>query len=364
MKKIGIDARLYFQTGVGVYLNNFLYYLQDLVPKDMTFYVYVMKKDASQVELHGNQFVKRIVNAKWHTFAEQSIFYQTLMNDNLDLMHFTYFSYPVLYRRPFIATIHDVTPLINKTGRASTLPWFAYELKHQAFRYVLGSQVKNANTIITPTHFVKDQIVKIYGKKYEEKIMPIYEGVSYRLMQATENTDLKQKFKKPFFLYIGNFYPHKNVEGLIEAFIKLDRNNVDLVLVGPDNYFADKLQADVAQTGIDNIHFYHTGLMSDLVYFYKNALALINPSFSEGFGLPLIEGAYFNTPIIASDLAVFHETLGESYLSFNPHKTADIIEKLSMFLNNPQEFHYPDIMKKFSFKEMTEKIIGVYSGIV
>ena len=364
MKKIGIDARLYFQTGVGVYLNNFLYYLQKLAPQDMKFYVYVMEQDASQVELQGEQFIKRIVNAKWHTFAEQSSFYNALMKDDLDLMHFTYFSYPVLYRRPFITTIHDVTPLTNKTGRASTLPWLAYEIKHQAFRYVLGSQVKNAATIITPTVFVKDQLVKIYGKKYEEKIIPIYEGVSYKLMQKKENTQLRHEFKKPFFLYIGNFYPHKNVESLIEAFIKLDRNNTDLVLVGPDNYFADKLLADVEQSGVDNIHFYHTGSMGDLVYFYKNALALVNPSFSEGFGLPLIEAAYFNTPVIASDLPVFHETLGESYLSFNPHRVDDIAEKLSMCLQNPRLPHYPDITKKFSFEEMTKKIIGVYSGIV
>jgi len=364
MKKIGIDARLYFQTGVGVYLNNFLYYLQSLAPQDMTFYVYVMKKDASQVDLRGKQFVKREVDAKWHTFAEQSSFYSALMKDDLDLMHFTYFSYPVFYRRPFIATIHDVTPLIHKTGRASTLPWLAYEIKHQAFRFVLGSQVKNATTIITPTNFVKDQLVKIYGKKYEEKIMPIYEGISHRLMQATENSALRHKFRKPFLLYIGNFYPHKNVESLIEAFIKLDRNNIDLVLVGPDNYFADKLVSDVAQTGIDNIHFHHTGRMGDLVFFYKNALALVNPSFSEGFGLPLVEAAYFNTPIIASDLPVFHEILGDDYLTFDPYKVDDISEKLTLFLKNPQAFHYPDIMKKFSFKTMTEKIIGVYSGIV
>ena len=364
MKKIGIDARLYFQTGVGVYLNNFLYYLQRLAPQDMTFYVYVMEKDASQIELRGKQFVKREVSAKWHTFAEQSSFYNALIKDDLDLMHFTYFSYPVLYRRPFIATIHDVTPLTNKTGQASTLPWLAYEIKHQAFRFVLGSQVKNATAIITPTTFVKDQIVKIYGKKYEEKIIPIYEGVSYRLMQTTENTELRHKFKKPFYLYIGNFYPHKNVESLIEAFIKLDRNNIDLILVGPDNYFADKLQADVEQTGIDNIHFHHTGRIGDLVFFYKNALALVNPSFSEGFGLPLIEAVYFNTPIIASDLPVFHEILGDDYLSFDPYKVDDIAEKLSLFLKNPERFHYPDITKKYSFEEMTKKIIGVYSGIV
>ncbi|OGK35874.1 hypothetical protein A3F59_03135 [Candidatus Roizmanbacteria bacterium RIFCSPHIGHO2_12_FULL_38_13] len=363
MKKIGIDARLYFQTGVGVYLNNFLYYLQKLAPDEMLFYVYVMEQDASQVEISNKLFTKRIVTSKWHTFSEQTVFYNSLMNDHLDLMHFTYFSYPVLYRRPFVATIHDITPLVHKTGRASTMPWLAYELKHAAFRYVLGSQVKNAMTIITPTQWVKDQIITIFGKKYEKKLLPIYEGVSYRLMQSSENLELRHKFKKPFFLYVGNFYPHKNVDKLIEAFIKLDQNNIDLILVGPDNYFADKMQSDVEQSGIESIHFYHTGNMKDLVFFYKKAMALVNPSLSEGFGLPLVEAAYFDTPIIASDLPVFHELLGDSYLTFDPKNVDDITEKLMTFLKNPQAFHYPDITKMFSFEDMTKKIIGVYSKI-
>src|SRR3989338_4221188 len=129
MKRIGIDARLYFQTGVGVYLRNFIHYLQNFTPKDVEFYIYVLERDASQIDFKNSLFIKREVQTLWHTLDEQTLFYSVLQKDKLDLMHFTYFSYPVLYNRPFIATVHDITPLNHKTGRASTLSPWLYELK-------------------------------------------------------------------------------------------------------------------------------------------------------------------------------------------------------------------------------------------
>src|SRR5690606_5366249 len=106
-----------------------------------------LEKDSVQIQFENKQFVKREVHSRWHSLSEQLAFYQVLMRDNLDLMHFTYFSYPVLYRRPFVATIHDVTPLIFKTGKASTLPGFLYEIKHSVFQYVMSQQLKNSRAV-------------------------------------------------------------------------------------------------------------------------------------------------------------------------------------------------------------------------
>ncbi len=367
MKRIGIDARLYFQTGVGVYLRNFLHFLQELSPQDMEFIVYVLERDADQIQFKSNKFIKKEVRAIWHSLSEQASFYSALQKDKLDLMHFTYFSYPVLYRRPFIATMHDITPLIHKTGKASTLSPWLYELKHKAFQYVLGQQVKHAKRIITPTDSVKKQLFEIYGEKYMDKITPIYEGVNYELIEAKENTSLKKQFSKPFFLYVGNFYPHKNVDSLVDAFKTL-KGNIELILVGPSNYFSEKLKEDIGRQGIKNIRFYHTGLVEDLVFFYKNALALVNPSLSEGFGLPLIEAAYFNLPIIASDLEVFKELFGEEYIYFNPKDINSIAAKLKKFVEYSKSKHpkvnYSNILKKFSFKKMTAEIVSVYKELL
>ncbi len=359
MKRIGIDARLYFQTGVGVYLRNFLHYLLKSPPAEYEFYIYVLRKDSPKISFNSTQFIKREVNSHWHSFSEQTNFLSILHKDKLDLMHFTYFSYPILYSKKFIATIHDITPLVHKTGRASTLNPIFYELKYQAFKFVLQQQIQHSSLVITPTETVKKQIIEEYGKKYAQKLVPIYEGINYEMEQAKTSESLKTHFKKPFFLYVGNFYPHKNVDTLIKAFKNIP-NTVELVLVGPDSFFSSRVANEMKEQGITNVRFYHTGSTEDLVFFYKNAIALINPSISEGFGLPLVEAAYFNLPIIASDLDVFHELLGDTFTAFNPASSQELATILHNVVEKKQQLKKPKVHETISFKNMTEEILKIY----
>lgn len=352
-KLIGIDARLYFQTGVGVYIRNFLHYLQLYSPESYRFNVYVLEKDSDQIHFQNPNFIKREVASRWHTIAEQFVFNRILMNDNLDLMHFTYFSYPVLYSRPFIATIHDVTPLLFKTGKASTLPSVMYEFKHKVFGFILKQQVVRSQAIITPTQAVKNQLIDIYGTKYADKISVLYEGVNYEFFNAVENDDLKKQYKKPFFLYVGNFYPHKNVDLLVQAFHQLGRPDIELILAGPSNFFSGRLENYIATNNIPNVRMYHPSFPGDLLFLYKNARALINPSLSEGFGLPIVEAAYCGCPIIASNIDVFKEILGDHYTSFNPHSSESLTETLSQFLKSSGH-KKAQLDKKFSFQKMVQ----------
>ncbi len=373
MYKIGIDARLYGQTGVGVYLKNLLHYLEQISGQDFIFYIYLMKKDFAKIDFTNKTFKKRIADFRWHTFSEQLNFSKLLYQDSLDLMHFTYFSYPVIYKKKFISTIHDVTPLLFKTGKASTKNRVFFELKHRAFKFVIAQQVKNAQAIITPTKTVKKQLVDIYGKKYENKIHPIYEGIDYEL-QKLEAGSLKSErissniqhltSKVPFFIYVGNFYPHKNVERLVKAYAKI-KNDVKLILVGPDDYFSIRLLQLINILKQNNkITFYHNPSTSDLVYFYKNALALIHPSMSEGFGLPFIEAAYFKLPIIASNIEVFQELLNGRYISFNPLDERDIEQKINEFLEKRPKMTYEKISERFSFPKMTHDIYTMYQKVI
>lgn len=360
MKTIGIDARLYSQTGVGIYIRNLLYYLQKIPDNNLRFYIYLMKEDFSKVKFNDNRFVKSLADFKWHSFPEQTGFLKTINQDRLDLIHFTYFSYPIFYQRPFVATIHDVTPLLFKTGRASTKNPIVYYFKHLIFQYILRNQIHNAKAIITPTKSVKNQVVEIFGNKYQKKIFPIYEGVNHELIKTKENLELKKKFSKPFFIYIGNFYPHKNIESLIKAFTKI-KENVQLILIGPKDFFAERLYRFIDKSiHKERFVFSHEFNYQDLVFFYKNASALIHPSLSEGFGLPVIEAAYFNLPIIASNINVFKEILGGQYLAFDPNKIEDLRLKIEEFLKNKPSFDYQKIINKFSFEKMTEKTLEIY----
>ena len=392
MYKIGIDARLYSQTGIGVYLRNLLYYLEKITKREVLFYIYLLTDDYNKVKFTNKFFIKRLVHSRWHTVSEQVHFVKTIYQDNLDLMHFTYFSYPVLYKRKFIATIHDTTPLIFKTGKASTRNPLLYEIKFRAFQFIISQQLKNARLVITPSKTVKKQLLDIYGTGYKNKIKPIYEGVDYELKDVerrhsgkrpSENEgarpESRQRFwsrptirrtpqndsrlTKPFFIYVGNFYPHKNIENLLMAFAKV-KTDAKLMLIGPDDFFAKRLYRYIDITILDRVIFYHNPSREDLLFFYKNALALIHPSLSEGFGLPLVEAVYFNLPIIASNIEVFTELLNKKYISFDPLSIVDMTEKINFFLQKKQKPRYGNLLNKFSFENLTNKTFNLYQQII
>jgi glycosyltransferase involved in cell wall biosynthesis len=156
-------------------------------------------------------------------------------------MHFTYFSLPIFYSRKFITTIHDLTPLFYKTGLASTHHPLIYEIKYFFYKLVIKRQIKNALKIITPTAAVKQELMSLFDQVLNKKIVVTHEGVDYRLKQTVSNQSLRLRIgEHKYFLYVGNFYPHKNVAMLIRSFSDLPGQK--LVLAGPTNYFSQKIE--------------------------------------------------------------------------------------------------------------------------
>lgn len=361
MKKIGIDARLIGQTGVGRYITNLLRYLPE--DNNYIFYIYTLAVNLQKIPKKSN-FVLREADYRWHTFAEQTAFLKLLYQDNLDLMHFTYFSYPLFYKRKFMITLHDLIPYFYKTGKATSGNQFIYKIKHFFYKLLLKNAVKNARLIIAPSETIKSEIVKNFHPMSPDKIKVIYEGVAEELMNGSENMMLKKQFLFPFFVYIGNFYPHKNMENLVRAFAKI-ANDVKLILIGPADFFSGRLHQLINQLKQkERILFFKNPTDADLKFFYQHAQALIHPSLSEGFGLPLIEAAYFDCPIIASDIPIFNEILNGQFIKFNPHEVEDIKNKIEQQINQPKKFDYQNFLQKFSFKKMTEKTFEVYKKIL
>ena len=355
MKHIGIDVRLLFQTGVGTYIQNLIHNIPLYASKDVEFILYCLPQDANFIKNEVPQSRIHITTALWHSWREQTEFLSCINEDSLDLMHFTYFGHPVLYKRNYISTIHDVTPLLYKTGRASTKNPLLYAIKHNVFSYVLKNQVEQSRAIITPTKTVKEQLISLYGESIQNKIYPLYEGVSYRLLseQGGDST-----VKEPYLLYVGNFYPHKNVEFLIRSFAK-SNSCYSLVLAGPNDYFLKRILSSLSAEEKTHIIIKEKQSLSELATLYKHAQALIHPSISEGFGLPLVEAMHFGIPIIASHIPVFQELLGTSYYSFDPFEESSLVSAIQNF-EKDKEVKVNKLSNAFSFTEMTKKTMDLY----
>lgn len=147
--------------------------------------------------------------------------------------------------------------------------------------------------------------------------------------------------KDDYFLYVGNAYPHKNLETLIKA---ADLAGVKIVYVGKNDYFYKRLGIMPKQ-------------VSDaaLVDLYRHAKALVFPSLMEGFGLPAIEALRQGCPVIVSDIPIFHEILGVSAIYFNPNDPAELAKILSSDINKPVK-----LSKTYSWSKMARETLQVY----
>src|SRR3989344_4296296 len=104
---IGIDCRLIRQTGVGRYINNLIENLLEIDKKN-NYVVFVRKEDFDQVKFKIKNLKLKIIpiDISWHSFREQTQFPKILESQKLDLVHFPYFSVPILYKGPYVITIH------------------------------------------------------------------------------------------------------------------------------------------------------------------------------------------------------------------------------------------------------------------
>ena len=181
--RIGIDARLIAQTGVGRYIYELVHELvTQKLDASVELYLYVRPEDTHLIPHHPRVTI-RPCPYRWHTWGEQLGWYRQLMKDKLRLMHFTYFSYPLLYRRPYVITLHDLTPLTHATGMASTKHPFIYSLKHMAYEMLIRIAGRQSKAIITPTHTVAKD-VSHHLRTPLSKIHVTHEGMSASLITA------------------------------------------------------------------------------------------------------------------------------------------------------------------------------------
>src|SRR3989344_5788362 len=201
--KIGIDARLIRETGVGRYISNLIENLLE-IDKRNNYVLFVKNEDFDQVKLKIKNLKLKIVrvNIPWHSIKEQIQFTEILNKENLDLVHFPYFSVPISYNRPFIVTIHDLIIHHFPTGKASTHPSFIYMLKILGYKYVISKACKKAKKIIAVSKSTKEEIID-HLKIKSDKIVVTYEGVD----DGIQNSEFKIQNKShdtQYFLFVGN----------------------------------------------------------------------------------------------------------------------------------------------------------------
>jgi len=259
-----------------------------------------------------------------------------------------------------LTVVHDLIPLQDPTMSADWRYLFVKKLE--------ATMAMNG-TMIFVSETTRDQFFQYFEKRRAMPNYVIYPPIRSKLMKSalTARSSAKKSsidalqqaahfdvktggdidWTLPFFVTPTSDEPRKNIAVLIKAFeiLRLKANLIVIGEVNADIYINPPKQKGEPKKDVrvgivpllKNIHF--TGYISDTE---KNLLiaqsaGLIFPSFAEGFGIPIIEGAIFNKPVICSDIKVFREITADHAVYFDPHEPEELAKAVIDTIEFPDE---------------------------
>ncbi|MCR4314316.1 MAG: glycosyltransferase family 4 protein [Candidatus Uhrbacteria bacterium] len=379
--RIGIDARMLGPNvgggGLGRYVEELVHELGQLDHKNR--YVLFLKKKGQWVEpavapadnvgaMAGEEVEKRIADVHWYTIKEQLLMPRLIDREKLDLIHFPHWNVPLLLRTPFVVTIHDLILLEEpRSAKVTTRHPFIFFLKRIGYRIVLKSALKRARAIITVSQYTKSSILRHFPWVPSEKIHVVYEGLTN--LSHLSTFPPSHLSSSPYFLYVGNAYPHKNLESLLHAFSFFHKLHpeVHLILAGRDDIFYERLKKELEEIDVapETVAFVMNPSDTELANLYRGATLYLFPSRSEGFGLPPLEAMSFGIPVAAARRTSLPEILGDAALWFDPDSIEEMVDAMETALTDKAlrdqlvKKGFEQI-KRYSWTTMTREIIEIY----
>lgn len=342
--KIGIDARFFGPRvgggGLGRYVSELVTHLQKIDHQNQ--YVLLLKKENfHECKITNKNFSKQLIDIPWYSIEEQRKMPGIIARSKVDFMHYPHWNIPVFSKVPFIVTIHDLIMLeLPRSAHASTRHPLVYGFKHAGFRIVLENAIHRSRHILTVSNYTKDKILEHFGVKID-KITVIPNGVILpREARSVSLTALG--VYQPYFLYVGNAYPHKNIEMMMHAFSQFHENHpyTQLVIAGRRDFFSKRLEKEANDLGlnIENVRFIDLPTDDELAALYKNASLFIFPSRIEGFGIPPLEAMSYRTPVAAANTSSIPEVLKHGAQYFDPDDIEALAELMRQASDEPDRF--------------------------
>lgn len=236
-----------------------------------------------------------------------------------------------------IPLIHDLIPI--------THPEVAHEENIRTYAKKLDQVLSRASGIMTVSKSVKESLEHYISKTAPKHSgLPIrffYLGADFSPKETSEtiryqyiNEVLSEIYRQRFYLLVGTIEPRKGHLTAIEAFYNLWSENFDanLVLVGRVGWKCENILREIERVSLKYNRLFFLQDLGDreLAELYSRASALILPSLTEGFGLPLVEAMHFGIPVIASDIPIFREIGGDYPLYFEVGSPSDLAVKLKV----------------------------------
>jgi glycosyltransferase involved in cell wall biosynthesis len=249
----------------------------------------------------------------------------------LDVVHFPVTIPIPRSRLPHVVTLHDV--------QHHDLPDFFPRVERELRRLTYDRAARRATAVITPSDYARRRIVEVLSIP-PERVEAIHHGIDHERFRPEpgERDELLLAplgLKRPFVLYPANLWRHKNHVQLVDAFARLGRTDVELVLTGRTYGRVDALLDRARRTGARVRHLGYLDLDA-MPALYRSARALVFPSLYEGFGGPPLEAMACGCPVASSTRASLAEVVGDAAVELEPESVESIADALERVVTDDE----------------------------
>lgn len=187
---------------------------------------------------------------------------------------------------------------------------------------------------------------------------PNYSGLDIKELKT------KYNISKPYFMSPNQFWVHKNHKVVLEAIQELKKSGIEATVLfsGKEHdyrqpNYTDEIKHFVKENSLsENIKFLGFIDRAEQLQLMNHAVAILQPSYFEGWSTVVEDAKAMDQNIIASDLAVHREQLKEKGFFFNPDKAIELAQILHDFLDSPQPrpaFEYSGRVNSFADQFLT-----------
>ncbi|KZX17379.1 putative teichuronic acid biosynthesis glycosyltransferase TuaC [Methanobrevibacter cuticularis] len=256
----------------------------------------------------------------------------TIRKYDIDIIHGHY-----LYPAGLVAVLAGIftKKQVYVTSHGSDM--FCLYPQHKFMQPILKFVLKHADVILAVSEALKEEILKVNIPNIENKTKIYWNSVDVDKFHPNEKAKFKKELKipanQPMILFVGNIIKRKNVVTLLKA-KQLMKENCTLVVVG-GGPLLNKLKKRVCDEKIANVIF--TGPRNDIENIIPSADLLILPSYSESFGLVLIEALACGKPVIGSNVGGIKEIITKDVgLLIDPKNPKDLANAIDLILSDDE----------------------------
>jgi glycosyltransferase involved in cell wall biosynthesis len=235
----------------------------------------------------------------------------------------------------FFPLLHDMIPLHEDDHTRQTM--FARNFAHDNHLVISHSEGLMTNSV-----FTKNEVEAFAASGQLPPPPPIVPVLLPHELRATNETVNIEVPKEPYLLSVGTMPGRKNLECILHAMLHLKRTGrpVPVLLLAGAIRKRTKKYLERSEYALikDRLRFALNPNQAELRLLYEKALALVIPSYMEGFGLPSGEALWLGTPVLSSTALALQEVGGDLAQYFDPNDYLGLAELINQLQANPTAY--------------------------